>query len=82
LNKIPTFFFFQSITSRYSGIFISAAITVELHLSVLNGAASQTDMQEIRIIGFFFENRLHWQFQVRPLLFTLCTRVYTFRTRL
>jgi len=28
--------------------------TVELHLSGLNGTASQPDMQKIRIIGFFF----------------------------
>jgi len=26
--------------------------------------ASHPDMQNIRIIGFFFENRLHWQFEV------------------
>jgi hypothetical protein len=26
---------------------------------------SRPDMQKIRIIGFFFENRLHWQFEVR-----------------
>jgi len=30
-------------------------------------------MQKINIIGFFFENRLHWQFDVRLLLFTVCT---------
>jgi hypothetical protein len=23
----------------------------------------ETDMQKIRIIGFVFENRLHWQFE-------------------
>jgi len=31
-----------------------------LHLSGLNGTASHPDMQKIQIIGFFFENRLHW----------------------
>ena len=36
--------------------------TVELHLSGLNGTANHPDMQIIRIIAFFFENRLHWQF--------------------
>jgi len=36
--------------------------TVELHLSGLTGMASNPDMQKIQIIGFFFENRLHWQF--------------------
>jgi hypothetical protein len=25
---------------------------------------SHQDMQKIRIIGFFFENWLHWQFEV------------------
>ena len=33
--------------------------TVQLHLSGLIGTASHPDMQNIRIIGFFFENRLH-----------------------
>jgi hypothetical protein len=32
--------------------------TVELHLSGVTGT-SQPAMQEIRIIGFFFENSLH-----------------------
>jgi len=36
------------------------ASTVELHLSGLIGTASHPDMQKIRMIGFFFENRLHW----------------------
>ena len=45
-------------------------LTVELHLSRLIGTASHLDMQEIRIIGIIFENRLHWQFEVR-----LCTCV-------
>ena len=35
--------------------------------------ASDPDMQKIRIIGIFlFENRLHWQFEVRQLLFMAC----------
>ena len=50
-------------------------ITVELHLSGLFGTASHPDTQKIRIIGFFFENRLHWQFEVRLLLYTVCTCV-------
>ena len=28
------------------------------------------DMQKIQIIGFFFENRLHWQFEVEKFLQT------------
>jgi len=47
--------------------------TVELHLPVLTGTASHPDMHKIRIIGFFFENRLHWQSEVRLLLFTVRT---------
>ena len=38
--------------------------TVELHLSGLIATASRPDMQEFRIIGFFFENSLRWQFEV------------------
>jgi len=50
-------------------------ITVELHLSRLTGTASHLDKQKIRKVGFFFENRLHWQFEVRLLLLTICTCV-------
>jgi len=39
--------------------------TVELHLSGLNGAASHPGMQKISIVGFFFENRPQWQFEVK-----------------
>jgi hypothetical protein len=46
---------------------------VELHLSRLIMTATHPDMQKIRINGFFFKNRLHWQFEVRLLLFTVCT---------
>ena len=49
--------------------------TVELHLSGLSGTASHPDMQKISIIGFFFDSRLFWQFEVRRLIFTLCTFV-------
>jgi len=52
---------------------ISKYSTVELHLSGLTGMACHPDMQKILIIGFFFENRLHWQFEVRLLLSTVCT---------
>jgi len=34
--------------------------TAELQLSGLIETARRPDMQKIRIIGFFFENRLHW----------------------
>jgi uncharacterized Rossmann fold enzyme len=38
---------------------------VKLLLSRLIGMASHLDIKKIRIIGFFFENRLHWQFEVK-----------------
>ena len=44
--------------------FFGSRPTVELHLSALIGTASQPDMQKIRIILFFFENRLQWQSEV------------------
>jgi hypothetical protein len=50
-------------------------ITVEPLLSGLIGMAKEPDMQKIRIIGFLFEYKLHWQFQVELLLFTICTCV-------
>jgi hypothetical protein len=40
-------------------------LTVELHLSGLIGTASHLDKQKIRIIGFIFQSRLRWQFEVR-----------------
>jgi hypothetical protein len=49
--------------------------TVQLHLSGLIGTANHPDMQKIRIIGFFFQNMLQEQFEVRLLLFTVCTGV-------
>ena len=44
---------------------ISYINTVELHLSGLIGMMSHPDMQKIWIIGFLFENRLQWQFEVQ-----------------
>jgi len=54
---------------------ISKYSTAELHLSGLTGMACHPDMQKIQVIVFFFENRRHWQFEVRLLLFTVCTCV-------
>ena len=48
---------------------------VERNLSGLIGTSSNPNTQKIRIIGFFFENMLHWHFEVRLLLFTVCTCV-------
>jgi len=44
---------------------------VEFHFSGLIGTASHPDVQKIRIIGIYFENRLHWPFEVTLLVFTL-----------
>jgi len=33
--------------------------------------ASYADMQKIRIIGFIFEHRLHWRFEIRLLLLAI-----------
>jgi hypothetical protein len=44
--------------------------TVELQLSGLIGTTGHPDMQIIRIIGFFFENSLHWHFEVKKILRT------------
>jgi hypothetical protein len=48
------------------------ANALQLHLSGLIGTAGHPDMQKIRIIRFFSENRLRWQFAVQLLLFTVC----------
>ena len=36
-------------------------VRVELHLFRKIGAANHPDLKNIRIIEFFFENRLHWE---------------------
>jgi hypothetical protein len=43
---------------------VTKIITVELHTSGLTGTTSHPDMQNIRITGFFLENRLHLQCEV------------------
>jgi len=50
---------------------------VEINLSGLIGMVKYPDKQKIRIIGFLFENTLHWQFTVRLLLFTVCLNLST-----
>jgi hypothetical protein len=64
-------------TTSYTDKIRAFSNTAELHLTGLIGTASHSDMQKIRIIGCFFENRLHWQFEVRLLLFTVCIYVKT-----
>jgi hypothetical protein len=46
--------------------------TVELHFSGLTGTASHPDIEKFRIIGFFFENMLHWQFEVAKKFLHTC----------
>jgi hypothetical protein len=55
----------------------SAESTAEPHLSLTigDGEPSGYAKKKNRIIGFFFENKLHWQFSVQLLLFTICTFV-------
>jgi hypothetical protein len=52
---------------------------LELHLPALIGTARHPDSQKNGINLLFFENRLHWQFEVRLLLFTVFTCVWNFR---
>ena len=44
--------------------------TVELHLYGLISMVRHLDMQNIRIIGIFFENRLLWKFEVKTDFYT------------
>jgi hypothetical protein len=44
--------------------------TAELHLSRLTGTVNILGMQKIQITGFFFENRLQWQFEVEKCFYT------------
>jgi hypothetical protein len=64
--------YFGGVFGKFFGI-LKSLYTAELHLSGLIGTASHPKMHKIRIIGFFFDNRLHWQFEVRLLLLTVCT---------
>jgi hypothetical protein len=48
---------------------------VELCLSGLTGTARRPVVWKSRMIGFFFEDRLNRQFEVRLLIFTVCTWV-------
>jgi hypothetical protein len=56
---VGSYFGWTSGGKPYSGrTVITAAVTG------LIGTASHPDMHNIRIIGFFIANRLHWQFEV------------------
>jgi len=60
---------------NWTSLGVKLLTTLELRLSGLIGTASHPDTQKIRIIGFFFENRVQWQFEFLLLLFTTCTCV-------
>jgi len=53
--------FFENLSRKFNLHYNLTRIigTAELHLSGSIGTASHPDMQKIRIIGFFFDNRLH-----------------------
>ena len=54
---------------------VNCSSIVELHLFGIIETDSHPDKQNIPIIGFFFDNRLHWESEVRLLLFTVRTYV-------
>ena len=50
--------------------FVKSFLTCELqysitHLSRLMGILSHPDMQKIKVIGFFFQNKLLWQLEAQ-----------------
>jgi hypothetical protein len=40
--------------------------------------ANCPDMQKIQLIGFFSENRLHWQFEVEKIFANSCFRLHIY----
>ena len=56
--------------------------TVELHLFGLIGTVLHPDVQKIRVIGLFFENRLHWQFEVLKFSTNSCFRLHIYLRQL
>jgi len=63
---------FQYISTQYNGNAEAPdenITTVELQLSGLIGTTSHPGMQKIRIIGFFFKNRLHWLFDMEKKIY-------------
>ena len=50
--------------------------TVQRHVSSKIGTANHSDVQKIRIIEFFYESRLHWQFEVGKNSTTSCFRLH------
>jgi hypothetical protein len=56
--------------NKIIAVYFLYLIAVGLHLSGLNWKASDPDKHKIRITEFFFENRLHWRFEVKKKIST------------
>jgi hypothetical protein len=67
--------FLASRTVYLCGYIVVKTYTVEFHLSGLIGVKSHPDKQKIRIIGFFFKNRLRWHLQVGKMSTNGCVRL-------
>jgi hypothetical protein len=76
-NNNTEFIFLGSVlpSNQFQFVTVVTLNTIQLLIGRLIGTASHPDVQKIRIIGFFFENRLQWLFEVRLLLCTVCTAV-------
>ena len=82
LNSLVSSLCTSSVSAHYASCWLSDGNrhkTVALHLSGLIWTARHPEMQKIGITGFFFENSLHRLFEVRLLIFRVCTCVKTFR---
>ena len=73
---IPFPIFSPPVITLLSYVCTQPLCTAGRHSSGLTGTARHPDMQKIRIIGIFFENRLYWQFEVQLFLVTVCTCVW------
>jgi hypothetical protein len=60
--------FYKEAMHNPIALFSTLRYTLELHLSGLIGKTKDPDLQEVQIIEFFFENRLHWYFEVGKIL--------------
>ena len=52
--------------------------TAELHFSGLIRTTSHSETQKIRIIEFFFANRLNWQFELEKIYTNGCFRLHIY----
>jgi len=61
---LPCCFCFMCLTFCFCVFVLFLYCTIELHLPGLIGTVNHPDMQKISITGYFFENRLHGQFEL------------------